>query len=158
MVPRSVNAFQAYGGLGYFHGGATIQELVIPVITISWPRKSQKISAVLKPVERIERMLQKIEVASGSVQQDLSGTVDDSFVSRSVLVKAVDPSTGKALFKSDPAILEPGGNTVAMTLKKVPGAQARFGTELHLQLLDADDDELLESASVRLNVEIDDWN
>jgi hypothetical protein len=158
MVPRSVNAFQAYGGLGYFHGGATIQELVIPVITISWPRKSQKISAVLKPVERIERMLQKIEVASGSVQQDLSGTVDDSFVSRSVLVKAVDPSTGKALFKSDPAILEPGGNTVVMTLKKVPGAQARFGTELHLQLLDADDDELLESASVRLNVEIDDWN
>jgi hypothetical protein len=142
----------------HLHGGATIQELVIPVITISWPRKSQKISAVLKPVERIERMLQKIEVASGSVQQDLSGTVDDSFVSRSVLVKAVDPSTGKALFKSDPAILEPGGNTVVMTLKKVPGAQARFGTELHLQLLDADDDELLESASVRLNVEIDDWN
>jgi hypothetical protein len=157
MVPRSVNAFQTYGGMGYFHGGATIQELVIPVIAISWPRRSQKIAAVLKPVERIERMLQKIEVASGSVQQDLGGGVDDSFVSRSVLVKAVDPSTGKTLFKSDPAALEPGG-VIAMTLKKAPGAQAKFGVELQLQLLDADDDELLESASVRLNVEMDDWD
>jgi hypothetical protein len=158
MVPRSVNAFQTYGGLGYFHGGATIQELVIPVVTVSWPRKSQKIAAVLKPLERIERMLQKIEVASGSVQQDLGGGVDDTLVSRSVLVKAVDPSTGKTLFKSDPATLEPGGGTVAMTLKKVPEAQAKFGTELHLQLLDADDDQLLESASVRLNLEMDDWD
>src|ERR1039458_2407476 len=157
MVPRSVNAFQTYGGMGYFHGGATIQELVIPVITISWPRKSPKIAAVLKRVERIERMRQKIEVASGSVQQDLGGGVDDSFVSRSVLVKAVDPSTGKTLFRSDPAALGPGG-VIAMTLKKAPGAQAKFGTELQLQLLDADDDELLESASVRLNVEMDDWD
>lgn len=28
-VPRSVNAFKTYGGLGYFHGGATLQELII---------------------------------------------------------------------------------------------------------------------------------
>ena len=158
LVPRSVNAYQTYGGLGYFHGGATLQELVIPVVTISWPRKSQKIAAVLKPVERIERMLQKIEVAPGSVQQDLGGGVDDTFVSRSVLVKAVDPSTGKTLFKSDPATLEPGGGTVAMTLKKVSGAQGAFGAEIHLQLLDADDDALLESTPVRLGVELDDWD
>ena len=158
MVPRSVNAYQTYGGLGYFHGGATLQELVIPVVTIAWPRKSQPIAAVLKPVERIERMLQKIEVAPGSVQQELGGGVDDTHVSRSVLVKAVDPATGKTLFKSKPATLEPGGGTVAMTLEKVPGAHAKFGTELNLQLLDADDDQLLESTSVRLSVEVDDWD
>ena len=158
MVPRSVNAFQTYGGLGYFHGGATLQELVIPVVTVSWPRKSQKIAAVLKPVERIERMQQKIEVASGSVQQELGGGVDDTFVSRAVLAKVIDPATGKALFKSDVANLEPGGGTVAVILKKVPGAQGKFGAEIHLQLLDADDDELLESVPVRLNVEMDDWD
>ena len=158
MVPRNVNAYQTYGGLGYFHGGATLQELVIPVVTIAWPRKSQPIAAVLKPVERIERMLQKIEVAPGSVQQELGGGVDDTHVSRSVLVKAVDPATGKTLFKSKPATLEPGGGTVAMTLEKVPGAHAKFGTELNLQLLDADDDQLLESTSVRLSVEMDDWD
>jgi hypothetical protein len=45
-----------------------------------------------------------------------------------------------------------------MTLEKVPGAHAKFGTELNLQLLDADDDQLLESTSVRLSVEMDDWD
>jgi hypothetical protein len=158
MVPRSVNAFQTYGGLGYFHGGATLQELVIPVLTVSYPRKAQKIAAVLKPLERIERMLQKIEVAPGSIQQELGGGVDETHVSRSVLVKAVDPATGKTLFRSKPAKLEPGGETVALPLEKVPGAQAKFGTELKLQLLDADDDELLESVAVRLSMDMDDWD
>jgi hypothetical protein len=158
MVPRSVNAFQTYGGLGYFHGGATLQELVIPVLTVSYPRKAQKIAAVLKPLERIERMLQKIEVAPGSIQQELGGGVDETHVSRSVLVKAVDPATSKTLFRSKPAKLEPGGETVALPLEKVPGAQAKFGTELKLQLLDADDDELLESVAVRLSMDMDDWD
>ena len=84
--------------------------------------------------------------------------MDDTFVSRAVLAKVIDPATGKALFKSDVANLEPGGGTVAIILKKVPGAQGKFGAEIHLQLLDADDDELLESVPVRLNVEMDDWD
>jgi hypothetical protein len=156
--------YKDYMEMGSFSRGddkgtlSALQELVIPVVTIAWPRKSQTIGAVLKPVERIERMLQKIEVAPGSVQQELGGGVDDTHVSRSVLVKAVDPATGKTLFKSKPATLEPGGGTVAMTLEKVPGAHAKFGTELNLQLLDADDDQLLESTSVRLSVEMDDWD
>jgi hypothetical protein len=157
-VPRSVNAFQTYGGLGYFHGGATLQELIIPVVTVAWPRKSQKIGAVLKPVDHIERQIQKIEVAPASVQQDLAGGVDESLVSRSVAAKAIDPSTGKTLFKSDAATIEPGGGTVPLTLKRVTGAQGRFGSELQLQLLDAEDDELLESQTVRLSVELDEWD
>jgi len=28
-TPRSVNTFKVYGGLGYFHGGATLQEIII---------------------------------------------------------------------------------------------------------------------------------
>ena len=30
MVPRGMNSFKTYGGLEFFHGGATLQELVIP--------------------------------------------------------------------------------------------------------------------------------
>ena len=103
-------------------------------------------------------MLQKIEVSSGSVQQDLVGGVDDTLVSRSVLVKAVDPASGKTLFKSRAASLEPGGAAISLTLDKVPGGQAKFGTDLSLQLLDADDDQLLETRAVRLNLEMDDWD
>ena len=41
-VPRSVNAFKTYGGIGFFHGGATLQELVTPMLTVRWPRKAKK--------------------------------------------------------------------------------------------------------------------
>ena len=53
LVPRSVNAFKTYGGLGYFHGGATLQELVVPVIVARWPAKVEKIPVVLEPLEQI---------------------------------------------------------------------------------------------------------
>jgi hypothetical protein len=158
MVPRGINTFQTYGGTGYYHGGATLQEVVIPIVTVSWPRKSKKIGAVLKPVDRIERLQQKIEVGPASVQQSLTGSVDENIVSRSVQVKVIDPKTQKTLFRSGTVVLEPGGGTAALTLKKVDGAEARRGSELLLQLLDADDDELLESLPVRLALDMDEWD
>jgi hypothetical protein len=52
-VPRSVNAFRTYGGIGFFHGGATLQELVIPVVVFRWPKKAEKVAAVLTPISEI---------------------------------------------------------------------------------------------------------
>ena len=63
MIPRSVNVFETYGGIGYFHGGATLQELIIPVITVTYPKKSKKIGVVIKPVDQITTLEQRIEVA-----------------------------------------------------------------------------------------------
>ena len=158
VIPRGINTFKTYGGVGYFHGGATLQELVIPVVTVSWPRKSRKVGAVLKPVDRIERLIQKIEVAPAGVQQDLTGGVDDNLVARAVFAKAVDATTGKTLFKSDAATLEPGGQSAALTLKRVEGAEGQRGLELRLHLIDADDDTVLETVPVKLSVDLDDWD
>ena len=158
MVPRGINTFKTYGGVGYFHGGATLQELVIPVVTISWPKKSRKVGAVLKPIDRIERLGQKVEVAPAGVQQELTGGVDDNLVARAVLLKAVDATTGKTLFKSDAATLEPGGQNAVLTLKKVDGAAGQRGLELRLHLIDADDDTVLETVPVRLSVDLDEWD
>src|SRR5262249_44077021 len=46
MIPRSMNAFKTYGNLGFFHGGATLQELIIPVIVANWPAKARKVEVV----------------------------------------------------------------------------------------------------------------
>ena len=73
----------------------------------------------MKPVDRIERLIQKIEVAPAGVQQDLTGGVDDNLVARAVFAKAVDATTGKTLFKSDTATLEPGGQSAPLTLKNI---------------------------------------
>ena len=112
----------------------------------------------MKPVDRIERLIQKIEVAPAGVQQDLTGGVDDNLVARAVFAKAVDATTGKTLFKSDAATLEPGGQSAALTLKKVEGAEGQRGLELRLHLIDADDDTVLETVPVKLSVDLDDWD
>jgi hypothetical protein len=75
LVPRSVNAFKTYGGLGYFHGGATLQELVTPVVVARWPKKAQKIGVVLKPLGPIVRLTPTIEVAPAAVQRGVFARV-----------------------------------------------------------------------------------
>lgn len=157
-VPRSINAFKTYGGLGFFHGGATLQELIIPVVVVQWPKKAQKIGAVLRPVVQIVSLAQKIEVAPAAVQKKLFGTVDENLLSRRVSVKVQDPTTGKLIFKSkNPILIEPSGESKILELLKVEGAEAKTGSNLDIVLFDADDEEIIDKNSVILQVELDEW-
>lgn len=157
-IPRSIGAFKTYGKLGFFHGGATLQELVIPVVTASWPQKAQKIDVVLKPIEHIASLSQRVEVASGAIQKDLFGKVDENLLARQVLVKVVQAKTGKLIFKSKaPVSVEPGGPLVTVELTRLEGAEATRGTELEMLVVDADDEEILDRRVVKLMVEIDEW-
>lgn len=158
-VPRSVNAFKTYGGLGFFHGGATLQELVIPVVTARWPRKAKKIGVVLKPISQIVSLTQRVEVASSATAQtDMFGTVDKNLLGRQVSLKVIDPKNGKLLFKSrSPATIEPGGSTEVLDLVKVEGAEAGIGATLQILVVDADDEEIMDQAQVTLRIELDEW-
>jgi len=159
FVPRSVNAFKTYGGLGFFHGGATLEEIVIPVLIASWPRKAKKVGVVLKPISQIVSLTQRVEVApSAAAQKDMFGSVDKNLLGRQVLVKVVDPNTGKLLFKSrSPVTVEPGGGSITLELTKVEGAEAAVGTNLQILVVDADDEEIMDQAQVTLKVELDEW-
>lgn len=157
-VPRSVNAFKTYGGLGFFHGGATLQELVIPVVTVRWPRKARKIEVVLKPVQQIVSLRPRIEVEPAAVDKDLYGVVDEKLLGRRVTVKVMHRESGKVLFRSDAVVsLEPGGDLKAVELAKVEGAEGRAGSPLEVQVVDADDEEILDRGSATLMVELDEW-
>ncbi|MGE0684238.1 MAG: hypothetical protein AB7P69_25435, partial [Candidatus Binatia bacterium] len=158
-VPRSINAFKTYGGLGFFHGGATLQELIIPVVIASWPKKAKRIGVVLKPLEQIVSLSQRVEVApAGSAQKDIFGSVDENLLGRQVMIKVLHPESGKLLFKSKvPVAVEPGGGTVTIELSKVEGAEASVGTDIQLLVLDADDEEILDRSVATLKVELDEW-
>jgi len=159
MVPRSVNAFKTYGGLGFFHGGATLQELIVPVVVARWPKKARKIGVVLKPVEQIIRLNQIVELAPEGIQRDLSGNVAENMTSRRVLVKVVSIESGKLIFRSPSHVrIEPGGAALTLELEKVAGVAAPIGSQLEIRVLDADDDELLDRKQVLLKVEVDEWD
>lgn len=158
MVPRSVNSFKTYGSLGFFHGGTTLEELIIPVIVAKWPKKAQKIAVVLKPVSEIISLTQKILVAPGMTQTDLSGGVDKNQLSRQVIIKIFRKDTGSLLFKSKSAMtVQPGGDLEPIELVKVDGETAPFNSKLDICLLDADNEQVLETRTVTLKVEIDEW-
>lgn len=158
-VPRSVNAFETYGGLGYFHGGVTLQELVVPFIVIRYPKKGKKIGAVIKPVSQITSLEQRIEIApAGSVQKSLDGSLDENAMSRTVIVKVVDKEAGITVFRSkQPAILTPGGESQTIVLTKVKDAHAMHNTKLELLVCDADTEEILDRKEVELKIELDEW-
>ncbi len=159
MVPRSINAFRTYGGLGFFHGGATLQELVIPVIQIRWPQRAKKINVVLKPVEVITSEMPRVQVEPGAEgQQKLIGA-DSNLLSRKVLVKVRDSQTGKVIFRNTDAVtIDPAGGIQRIALSLVDASSAPpFGSKLLIVVLDADDEEILASEEVELRVEIDEF-
>jgi len=135
-TPWSVNVFQTHGGLRYFHGGSTLQELVLPVLVAHWPKKAEKVAAVIRPVESITNIGQRLEAAPGVVQQTLGGGVSGSLLSRMVRFRVVHEDTGKALFRSETGTIAPEGGVVALALKKVEGAEAAFGSAVAIQLLE----------------------
>lgn len=157
-TPRSINAFKTYGGLGFFHGGATLQELVIPVLSVRWPQKGQKIGVVLKPVTQITSLAPRLQVGPQGVQLNFASQMDENLSARPVVVRLLHPQSGKVLFKSrTPQTVEPGGATCTLELLPTPGAQAAAGTQLEIEVRDADDDELLDRGAATLLVELDEW-
>jgi hypothetical protein len=152
-----MNAFKTYGGLGFFHGGATLQELIIPVIIINWPAKGRKIDVVLKPVGSITSEVPRVQVAMAG-QPDLFGT-DSNLLARNIMVKIHDKETGKVLFKhKEPVTVEHGGDLTTIQLNIVdPKPSLSYGAALVIEVRDAEDEELLTKENITLKVDIDEW-
>ena len=157
-APRSFNAFKTYGGLGYFHGGATLQELVIPVITINWPARASKVAVVLKPIGLITSATPRVQIEPAVTDQSTLFGADSKILARRVKVRIQQPSTGQLVFKHDePVTIDPGGQTVAVLLKLAePRPEVAYGAELLVQVID-EDDEILAREEVTLKVDLDEW-
>ena len=99
----------------------------------------------------------RVQVQAAATGQLFSADVN--LLARRVLVKIKSPATGKVVFKhSDPVTIEPEGAAVTIPLSVVdPKPALPFGTPLIVEVLDADDEELLTREDVELKIEISDW-
>ena len=159
LLPRSTNAFKTYGRLGFFHGGATLQEMVIPVVVANWPVKTRKADVVLKPVGYISSETPRIQIQAASTGQLLFFGPDSNLIPRSVVVKIVHAETGKLIFRlSTPVVVTPEGEPITIQMELIdPRPNVDYGTKLVVQILDADDEEPLGREEVQLKTEISDW-
>jgi len=156
-VPRSVNAFRTYGGIGFFHGGATLQELITPIIIFRWPKKAEKVAAVLTPISEITSLKPRVEVKAGVGQATMFGA-DAKMTGREVVVKIVEPGSGRRLFKSQSYKVEAEGQPVTIPLDREPNETCARGTRLQVEVRDADNDELLDRCDVDLKVDLEEWD
>jgi len=159
MVPRSVNAFQTYGGIGFFHGGATLQELIIPVLKAQWPRKAAKVPVVLGPIAEILSLSPRVEVRAGSTSA-LPGVGDSpNITGRNVAIRIIEPETGRRLFfSSGPISVRSDGASAEASLARTPGEVCARGSKLRIEARDADNDELLDQRDVQLKVDLTEWD
>jgi hypothetical protein len=159
LVPRSVNAFRTYGKIGFFHGGATLQELIIPVVLFRWPKKTEKVPAVLAPLSEITSLRPRIEIRPGTAGRLPGIGAGASTVSRQVIVKVIDPRTGRRLFHwLQGANVQPEASAITVTLERVPGESCPRGTKLRIELRDADNEELLDWCDVELKIDLEEWD
>ena len=158
-VPRSVNAFRTYGGIGFFHGGATLQELVIPVVVFRWPKKAEKVAAILTPLAEISSVKPRVEVKPGSAGQASMFGADAKMMGRQVVVKVVEPGSGRRMFRSAQSYkVDPDGAPVTVVLEREGGETCPRGARLQVEVRDADNDELLDRCEVELKIDLEEWD
>jgi hypothetical protein len=145
--------------MGFFHGGASLQELVIPVVVFKWPKKAEKASAVLTPLTTIASLRPRIEVRPG-VSGHLPGVgAPSSMTGREVTVKIVEPPSRRVLFSSPAsAKVLPDGAAITLDLERTVGENCARGARLTVELRDADNDEVLDQCDVELKVDLEEWD
>jgi hypothetical protein len=150
--PSGAASFRAYGGLGYFHGGASLQEWIIPCLAIEWPPDAQPLGVELATVDKIlgKRPRVKLDVVRTSllVAQGLARKVE-------VLIRHAETRT--ILFRSEPTSITPDQDEVIVGLAAVEGLAASRFTKLRVEVRDAATEEILHEVDSVLMIELTEW-
>ena len=151
-VPSGAACFRAYGGLGYFHGGASLQEWIIPCIKIEWPQKASPVNIKIQPVEQILSLRPKVIL---EIERD--GMFIEDAIPRQVEVKLLDTRQKTVLFRSARTKITPDQQQVAIALQPLEDAQAERGSELIIEVRDLRTDEVIATGTTTLMVPLENW-
>ncbi len=89
-VPRATGILEARGGYQFFHGGASLQEIVVPHLRVALPRRTVKFDVRLHLPRRITSLLFDVELEAlpPGGQHSFGGTVSARYVEvRAYLVR-----------------------------------------------------------------------
>ena len=151
-IPSGAACFRAYGGLGYFHGGASLQEWIIPCIKIEWPQKAKPVNLKIQPIEQILSLRPRIIL---EIQHD-SMFIEDT-IPRQVEVRLLDAQQKTPYFFSEPETIAPNQEQVAIVLQPLTDAQAERGTQLIIEVRDKRSGEVLDTEITTLMVSLENW-
>lgn len=152
LPARGAASWSAYGKLGYFHGGASLQEWIIPCIQIEWPSKAQPVQVRVQPIKHIlsaqPRLTLQVERAQLFVEDALPRHVD-------VLIR--NAANRVILFRSAQIEITPDQDSVSIALRRTPNATADRDTAVRIEVRDMLTEEVIDAANSVLGISLDDW-
>lgn len=151
-VPHGAASFRAYGGLGYFHGGASLQEWIIPCVAVQWPLEARPVQVEIEPLDRV--LSQRPTVTLNVIPASL---LLEEALPRQVEVLIRHAQTRAILFRSPPQTVTPDQSQVPLRLVAVEGIAANRGTTLQVEVRDARTEDILHQAASTLMIELTGW-
>lgn len=85
------------------------------------------------------------------------GIFIEEAIPRQVEVRLLDARQKTILFRSEPKIITPDQEEVALTLQPLEDVQAERGTSLIIQVLDVRTDEVIDTGNTTLMVALENW-
>jgi hypothetical protein len=151
--PRGAASFRAYGGLGYFHGGASLQEWIIPCVAVEWPQQARPVAVTLAPLPRIlsQRPKVTLHVAPGSLLRE-------DTIPRQVEVVIRHTQTRAILFRTANPVMATGDEPqIELPLSLQPGVVAERGAPLRIEVRDPRTEDVLHAVDSQLMTELSGW-
>jgi len=152
-VPRGAECFRTYGGLGFFHGGASLQEWIVPCVKITWPAEAKAVTVTMQRLDKILSLRQRVvlEVQSEGLFSD------NNVLSRQVEVVVYDAKQQTVLFQGMPKLIKPEDRSVALQLEPLEDVEGARNTALLIELRDARTKEILDTQTSTLLVALENW-
>ncbi len=157
-VPRATGILTARGGYQFFHGGASLQEIVVPYLRVTFPRRTAKFGIRLHAPRRITSFLFDVELEAvpPSGQHSFGGQVSARYVEvRAYRVRAgqLDPSPLATAAGPDHFVSESQPRQT-VRLRISDAARFQYGDTVRVVVSDADAPSMeLDHAEATLNVE-----
>jgi len=149
-VPRGIGIFRARGGKQFFHGGLSVQEVIISHLELIFAKAELKYGVKIKAPEAIHNLIFEVELLR-SIPADGVLFGAPRFVE---IVGTLDKDKKQIFSQSGPdMVIDQGNETVQVRLRIRPGIAFSYGDVLCIEAKDADTSELLDGAEIRIEVE-----
>lgn len=153
LPARGASAWSAYGKLGYFHGGASLQEWIIPCLQIDWPAQADPVAVMVQPPTRgILSAQPRVTLRVGR-----TSLFAEDALPRYIEVLIRHATSRAILFRSGQLEVTPQQETLSVTLRQTPNATATRDTALRIEVRDTLTEEVIDATESVLGIDLDDW-
>jgi hypothetical protein len=149
-LASGASCYRTYGQLGYFHGGASLQEWIVPCMSVEWPTKAKLINVAIVGIPHILSLRAKIEL------EVVRETLNEN-LARQITVSLKHAGTMQVLLTSQPQFVTPKEDHVFVPVEPVENVEAERGTPLRIEVHDTRTGEPLAEGTTVLMVPIENW-